>query len=328
MKSGSFKNFKLDVLGKPQPLSSKSGTFNEGDIVILEWDGFIDDVYANRALLAGVDLKVYATDLSTNDTTNETKKVVFKFKNKDWIDINIDRKSKKITMKIRVNISKLQWKVLNTKVVDSKSLKAGKPLIRQSDMHKYLTNDEVEMLLKKGINRYWSRHHNTINSKPLDINIKGNKYQVFTQCEITDRNSMPKVDIVFNTNKYSARSRNWEASRIVYYNVGYIRRQYTNGKKYWAYIEKYDAVEDFERVLAHEIGHDLLLAYGGHGYSKSHKGSSTVTTQSPNGTYQHVGSEYDLMQYSNLNVPDDYFKKVVASEEDVRGLLAISKLTL
>ncbi|WP_299189528.1 hypothetical protein [uncultured Psychrobacter sp.] len=148
VKSGSFKDFKLVVVGEQQPLSSKSGTFNEGDIVILEWDGFIGDIYATRALLAGVDLKVYATDLNSDATTSETKKVVFKFKNKDWIDINIDRKSREIVVSIRVSVSELDWKVMGTKVVDSKSLQEDGPLIRQSDISKHLTNSEVESLVK------------------------------------------------------------------------------------------------------------------------------------------------------------------------------------
>lgn len=326
VKSGSFKDFKLVVVGEQQPLSSKSGTFNEGDIVILEWDGFIGDIYATRALLAGVDLKVYATDLNSDATTSETKKVVFKFKNKDWIDINIDRKSREIVVSIRVSVSELDWKVMGTKVVDSKSLQEDGPLIRQSDISKHLTNSEVESLVKQSMSRYWSRHHNTINSKPLDIDIKGNKYQVFTKCKITDSNSMPKVDVTFNTNREPARSRNWEASRIVYYNVGHLLFENGQGNKKWGYRDKSRANEVFKRVFAHEVGHDLLLGNGGHSYSKTHKGSSHIW-QSPNGNHSFTGSEYDLMKYANQN-PPDFYDKVVASEDDVRGLLAIAKLTL
>lgn len=61
-------------------------------------------------------------------------------------------------------------------------------------------------------------------------------------------------------------------------------------------------------------------------YSKTHKGSSTIL-QAVNGTYTATGSEYDLMKYAEQN-PQDYDDKVVASEEDVLGLLAISQLTL
>lgn len=42
-----------------------------------------------------------------------------------------------------------------------------------------------------------------------------------------------------------------------------------------------------------------------------------------------LNSEYGLIHYSaQSSYPPDYFNKVVASEEDVRGLLAICKLTL
>ena len=134
---------------------------------------------------------------------------------------------------------------------------------------------------------------------------------------------MPTLDVIFNTNRASARSRNWEASRIIFYNTGYIH----NGTR-WNYKEESKSNESFKRVFAHEIGHDLLLANGGHMYSKTHKGSSHIW-QSANGTYTFTGSEYDLMKYSKEPFfPPDYYDKVVASEEDVRGLLAISKLTL
>lgn len=321
--SGTFKNFKLDVIDKTQPSASKSGTFSEGDIVTLEWDGFIGDIYSTRALLAGVNLKVHATDTSTNSTVSKTKKATFKRKDKDWIDIDIDRKSKKINVNLRISLSPLKWNSLSPKVVNSKDLKPKKPMITQYNMSKYLTDSDVHILVKEAMSRFWSRSHNTINGKKIDVDIGGDKFQVTTKCEITDSRSMPKLDVIFNTNRASARSRNWEASRIVFYNTGYIH----NGTR-WKYKKKSDSAEDFKRVFAHEIGHDLLLANGGHTYSKTHKGSSHIW-QSANGTYTFAGNEYDLMKYSQEDFfPPDYFDKVVASEEDVRGLLAICKLTL
>ena len=53
------------------------------------------------------------------------------------------------------------------------------------------------------------------------------------------------------------------------------------GKWYYKAPEKADA--DFKLIAAHEIGHEILLAYGGHLYSKTHKGSSTLLTQQPLG---------------------------------------------
>ena len=327
VQSGSFKNFKLDVSGTPTPLASKSGTFNKGDIVTLEWDGFIGDIYASKALLAGVDLKVSATDLSSNTIASDIEKVVFKFKKQDWIDISIDRQAKRIVANLRVSISELKWNALLPKVVSSQAIQKYGSLIKESEMHRHLTDNEVKRLVKQGVSRYWSRQHNTINSKRLDIDIDGEKFQVSTKCEITDRNSMPKMDIVFNTNRVPKRSRNWEASRMTCYNVGHLLLDVTNSnKKVWRYWDKSKANQTFKRVFAHELGHEILLANGGQHYSKTHKGSSNIL-QAVNGTYTATGSEYDLMKYAKKN-PDDYYDKVVASEEDVLGLLAISQLTL
>ena len=319
IRSGSFENFKLDVIGKPQPLASKSGTFDKSNTVILEWDGFIGDIYSTRPLLSGVELKVYATDASSNSVVSQTENVTFKRKDKDWIDIDIDRKSKRINVNLRVSLLPLKWNTLGPKVVSSKYLYPNQPMIKKNDMSKCLTDNEVHTLVKEAMSRHWSRSHNTIKGKKIDVDINGDKFQVATKCEITDSRSMPTLDVIFNTNRASARSRNWEASRIIFYNTGYIH----NGTR-WNYKEESKSNESFKRVFAHEIGHDLLLANGGHMYSKTHKGSSHVW-QSPNGTYTFTGSEYDLMKYSQEDFfPPDYYDKVVASEEDVRGLLAIS----
>lgn len=245
VQSGSFKNFKLDVSGTPTPLASKSGTFNKGDIITLEWDGFIGDIYASKALLAGVDLKVSATDLSSNTIASDIEKVVFKFKKQDWIDIIIDRQAKRIVANLRVSISELKWDIVPDRVVSNQTQnQLNRPIIFRDKMSDYLTNSEVESLVKQ----------------------------------------------------------------------------------VWRFRQKSSADKIFKRVFAHEIGHEILLANGGQHYSKTHKGSSTIL-QAVNGTYTATGSEYDLMKYAEQN-PQDYDDKVVASEEDVLGLLAISQLTL
>ncbi|MGP4964211.1 hypothetical protein [Psychrobacter celer] len=222
----------------------------------------------------------------------------------------------------------MKWNALLPKVVSSQAIQKYGSLIKESEMHRHLTDNEVKRLVKQGVSRYWSRQHNTINSKRLDIDIDGEKFQVSTKCEITDRNSMPKMDIVFNTNRVPKRSRNWEASRMTCYNVGHLLLDVTNSnKKVWRYWDKSKANQTFKRVFAHELGHEILLANGGQHYSKTHKGSSNIL-QAVNGTYTATGSEYDLMKYAKGDNPKDYDDKVVASEEYVLGLLAISQLTL
>lgn len=112
------------------------------------------------------------------------------------------------------------------------------------------------------------------------------------------------------------------------YNVGHLLLDVTNSnKKVWRYWDKSKANQTFKRVFAHELGHEILLANGGQHYSKTHKGSSNIL-QAVNGTYTATGSEYDLMKYAKGDNPKDYDDKVVASEEYVLGLLAISQLTL
>ena len=67
--------------------------------------------------------------------------------------------------------------------------------------------------------------------------------------------------IIFFTNKKDSnlnRSRNWSLSRELYYKVGYIQREDNN----WEYINESEAIVDFQKTAAHEIGHKLLEEYG------------------------------------------------------------------
>ncbi len=78
-------------------------------------------------------------------------------------------------------------------------------------------------------------------------------------------------------------------------------------------------------VSAHEIGHEVLLQYGGHKYSKSHKGSTTIITQETLPTLPLIPTtgEIDLMKYYQ-----DYYdiSKTVISEFDLLKLIWLTKI--
>ena len=65
------------------------------------------------------------------------------------------------------------------------------------------------------------------------------------------------MKLIYVTNKSPGRSRNWELSRITYYNIGYLK--YSDQ---WAYLNAVDADATFEETISHEIGHEILK-YGG-----------------------------------------------------------------
>nr|WP_317198630.1 PAAR domain-containing protein [uncultured Psychrobacter sp.] len=318
---------KLLVLMNNMEIATKTGSFNANDSIDIIWDGFIKDKYDSTWFTKD---KVEFTVIGTNSKGGQDKHSSqhrFEYKQCDWLDIKINRSTKRIDVNLRVAISEISKVHVEKRrlipLVPPAEIKRhnNKPIIEKIN----ITDNEIKSLAKQSVSRYWSRNNSTLMGKqnhPIGIDLNGDKYEVFTTCEITGNNSLNKVDIKFNTNTNIARSRNWELSRIVYYNVGYIK--YPNR---WDYITETDAKEAFSKTFSHELGHDILLAYGGHSYSKGHKGSSTVTTQKVNGTYQNIGNEYDLMKYAKRS-PLDIYDKAVASEEDVRSFLWLSMIKI
>ena len=92
-------------------------------------------------------------------------------------------------------------------------------------------------------------------------------------------------------------------------------------------------IEDFMMTAAHEIGHEILVSFGGfaaHIHSKTHKGTSTLLTQKTiedeknlsKTNYPSTG-EIDLMKYYS-----NYYEieRTVASEFDVIHLIGLTKM--
>lgn len=141
-------------------------------------------------------------------------------------------------------------------------------------------------------------------------------------------------------------------NETIFYNVGYVNNNYKYEsyllfeKDSWIYID--DTLLDlkgrckvdieFSYTAAHEIGHNILRSYaeGGGGsadYSYKHKGSSGYSetkSVSEGGVIYPRKGEIDLMKYYN-NTPyflDFDFDRIVAAEEDVKGLLWLTKIKI
>ena len=152
---------------------------------------------------------------------------------------------------------------------------------------------------------------------------------------------MVAPEIIFSTNSRVKRSRNFILSRKLYYQIGYnYHKSWTNFpinhpvfiNKGWSFDSKSAIALDFQFTSAHEIGHELLTEYGGgFGHSYNHKNTSTTLSQetlSSQGNFPTNG-EIDLMKYYQ-NYPKSKldFDRVVASEEDLKGLIWLSKIIL
>ena len=135
------------------------------------------------------------------------------------------------------------------------------------------------------------------------------------------------------------------------WNVGYVNNKYKYEsyllfeKDSWIYID--DTLLDlkgrckvdleFSYTAAHEIGHNILRSYaeggGSADYSYKHKGSSGYSetkSVSEGGVIYPRKGEIDLMKYYN-NTPyflNFDFDRIVAAEEDVKGLLWLTKIKI
>jgi len=262
----------------------------------INWDGFDnDDIYDSSRFIGRV-LKAKITALKAGVSETLTVDFTAKYQVVKWVDVKIERGSKKITATLRTNFNE-----------------GGNP--------------ELLALAIAGIKYHWGRNEQQLAGKNIVFG-HGEVYQFFVNVNNTNNNALKSPKIVYQTNARSRRSRNWELSRILFYNIGHLQHR---GKWYYKSREKADA--DFKLIAAHEIGHEILLAYGGHLYSKTHKGSSTLVTQQPLGNYIYPEyGEIDLMLYyfqDQLRTnPSDYISRSIASERDTLGLIWLSKLRI
>lgn len=177
---------------------------------------------------------------------------------------------------------------------------------------------ELKKIALEGVVKYWGR--NSTRTVGTSININGGDYQVIINAVENNTASMPAINLTYITNEKAGRSRNWELSRITFYNTGYLY----DPDEGWYFYNKNQSDISFGETFAHEAGHEILQSGGGFDYSKTHKGTSTLITQKAlKGTQLPVSGEIDLMKYAEKMQASNFYERVVASEEDVKSLIWI-----
>ncbi len=236
------------------------------------------------------------------------------------------------------------------------------------------TFDELKEMVLDGINTYWSRRYTNTGGT---IHKEKNWEVIVTAINEKDsEKSLDDIPLIYNTNNSWSRSGNtggsyddgnWDdevmgllpngSVQRVSYNVGYIlfddwkdlnKNRQLYKQKGWRYYDEAIETEDFKETAAHEIGHEILQAFGGTVYSWQHKGSSYYLPQDekPLGNesfkeeyinidfmeetkgekYPKKGEEVDLMKYYHQN--KDIKSRIVANAKDVLGLVWLSKVNL
>lgn len=145
----------------------------------------------------------------------------------DWVDVKIDKNTKRIDVDLRVDLQDdgaegLECKEMpnpnNTgstvkicpweKIPQDKLISGIPPIKTRTISYK-----ELEIFALKGIEKYWSRKDNYF------ISIFGEKYQIYTKCINTTNKSMNSLKLIYNTNKKWGRSGNPGVLGKIYYRL-------------------------------------------------------------------------------------------------------------
>lgn len=329
----------FDINSLFQGLSIPMGDHTQVGSYILYWEGFDNDNIYDSTRFNNKTLTAKIT--ATKGGIRKSKEVQFTtaYDQVDWVDVKIDKNKKTIETIVRVNFRDggaeglEYWDKIPENAIKYNS--GQQPI--QERTKKF---EELRDLALQGINTYWSRTFERTGGNGTSIN--GEKWEILTN-SVQDSNGMIAPQIIFFTNKEETnftRSHNWELSRKLFYIVGYTydddwKTYDKNSIVYlsegWYFTKQLKAIKEFSETSAHEVGHHLLLKYGGDIQSKTHKGTShwSMIIQNPNpGTTYPKEGEIDLMKYAEGRRPDDFHERVVIASEDLLGLIWLTKIKI
>ena len=344
------------------------------------WDGFDNNgILDTKILTEATNLNLLSKVWLEDEVEFETIDFKASYEEVRWVDVKINKSTKRIDVTLRVNLTDggaygIDCTNVSGSIKDGISprticpwdkipknaISVKKPILKQRTKR----FEELKQMVLDGINTYWSRK----STKTKGTIIDGENWEVIVTAVNTDDSSISLNDIplIYNTNNSWSRSGNPGDSHFgdgnmmdelakllpdgivqrISYNLGYIFEYFY--LKNWDYQTDNAEEEEFKVTAAHEIGHEILQAYGGNVYSWQHKGSSYYMPQNkkPIGkesfkeesinldymeetkgeNYPPVGSEVDLMKYYHNE--KDQKNRIVANAKDVQGLLWLAKLRL
>ena len=300
-----------------------------GSYVIL-WDGFDNNEIYDSTNFNNKTLKVKITGSKGDKIKSKEVEIKTSEFKVDWVDVKIDKKSSKIDTTLRVDLADGGEEGLSYgDKISQEALEYYKKPILKSRGRTY--NQLLELTLK-GINQFWSRKLSNIGH---GVKINSIDFQVEVNAS-ANNSGLAAPSIIYQSNMEASRSRNFELSRKLFFYEGYLYysdwKDLNNSHPYYKnkgwYYQNGDE-EDYKMVSAHEIGHEILLAYGGHIYSKTHKGSShwsmIIQDPSENATLIPTAGEIDLMKYykNYYDIP-----RTIITNFDILKLIWLTKIRI
>ena len=273
-----------------------------------QWDGYSLAGVLDTKVLKSAALKVRLTAVKGGlrqivelPLANESEEV-------DWIDTRIDRNAGTAQISVRPSFSDGGVSGRNA------SLTAK-------------TFEQLKTMAKNGIEHYWSRNGSRPKGIGAPLRTSKGPISVTVLADVNSRPSAEDFPLIEKLDADFGRSTSFAMFKKIYHNAGLW-----DAARYPAAF----ADGEFEHTAAHEFGHLVLNNYGDGGlipeYSWSHKETSSVLTQSPKDNHPVPGNgEIDVMHYHS-DYPrgpqgyQDYWDRSVASEQDVKGLLWLSRV--
>ena len=298
------------------------------------WDGFNALGKFDSKMLKQSALIVELIAATTEQSKSKTLTIRGKHAEQDWVDVKIDKNSRKVEIELRAEITDGGSNGVGESPPDE--VKASPVFnhyppsdIRRRNHVRLKSFNDLKALLLAHFKIHWSRKI----SGPAGL-----EYDVVVNPVAIKDKAMDDISIEYNTNRDWLRSSNPGSVRGIYslfgnfvperiaYNIGWVK--YSNG---WGFVGSMSADKAFGETAAHELGHEILSAYGGDSYSYSHKGSSSVISQTTKkvangGVVYPASGEIDIMKYYNGSRPTDFYSRVYASEQDVKSLLWLSRI--
>lgn len=298
-----------------------------------QWDGFGTNGILDSKLLKDPGL---ALEL-VGELGGQTRTKVLTFGNQhaeeEWLDIAIDKTKKEILVELRINLKDGGDSGVREAPPAEVQALPGYGSIPPGDVRRQRhvrvrSVLDLKGLVRSGLQTYWSRK----------ITAGGATYDVRVDPVEATTKAMDDIDVAYNTNRDWARSSNpgsvrgffslfgnFVPERIVY-NVGWIKFGTV-----WDYVTPTDADQEFSFTAAHEIGHEILSAYGGETYSYGHRGSSTVVSQrrkplGDGGVSFPASGEIDVMKYYHGGRPPGFFSRLLVTEQDVESLIWLARV--
>ncbi len=315
----------------------------------IKWDGFNSNgIYDSTVFTTGQLKARLKGKRNGTEKTVESNPFAFTYKEVEWVDITINKNTKRIDVTLRVNLTDggaigvecseeivapdpILIKECPWDKIPESEIKPHQKIIKSRTK----SFEDLEQLALDGLNYHWGRNRNHFIAKHVAIN--GETYEIFVNAINTPENAMDDVNLIFNTNNSWMRSGNpgtvedpvsfvgnFVSREAICYNVGYIK------SNIWRYRTSSNEDIEFRETSAHEIGHTILKAYGGTFYSYGHKNTVNTVTQSENSNatnYPKTG-EIDIMPYYIGWLDYNKRKRMIASKKDVLSLLWLTKLNL